>query len=78
MSKKLKAILSLILLYGTIILIVGYLNVTFIKYINSIELYSLLKFIIIIYVECVVLYFYYRCFVNIHRTVIKHKDLFLK
>jgi len=85
MKNKIKAIFAIALIYVPIIFFVWYLNSLFTNLvfdgnINLLHFFSgsiLLK-IIWIYIQAIVYFFYYRCFIGIHKLLTNNKDLFLK
>ncbi len=75
--QKTKAIFQLVLIYLPIMLFVFYTNGIFLDWIfdKSITFWYIL---LCIYVELIIIYFYYRCFIGIKKIFSNHKEFFLK
>lgn len=67
MNKNLKSLTHLFLIYVPVLFLVGYLDYV----ISNLMSYNIttLKFIFWIYIQCVVVYFFYLCFKGIFKII---------
>lgn len=87
-SQKIKAVCILCLIYLPIMFIVYHFNSIFTKWVfdNDFKiaaffsggLWQILLKIFWIYIQAIIIYFYYRCFIGINKIFKNNKTFFLK
>ena len=81
-DKKIKALFYLFIIYVPIIIVVSITDIKASKwvfnYIYGLET-NIIKYSLIgiwVYVQSIICFFYYRCFIGIHKIINNHIDIF--
>lgn len=82
--QKLKAILSVAFIYIPVILFVLYFDLLFTAFIFK-SVFNTTSYILLytslflwLYIQALVIFFYYRCIIGINKIYLNNKDFFLK